>query len=388
MGDGLPQTARWTIERRNLQQLLEALRADGRRLIGPTLREAAIVYDEIEHVEDLPEGWTDRQQGGRYRLERRGDPALFGYAVGPQTWKRWLHPARLPLWRAEREGAGFRVAAAAGDAPRYAFVGVRGCELHAIAIQDRVLMQDGHADPAYRARREAAFVVALNCAEPGGTCFCASMRTGPRVDSGFDLALTELVDDRRHVFVVDTGSERGARLLARVAHRAASADERAAADAVPARAAERMGRALDTDGLSGLLLGNLEHPRWDDVAARCLTCGNCTLVCPTCFCTAVEDRGDLDGRWAERVRRWDSCFTLDFSHLHGGAVRASPRSRYRQWLTHKLATWQAQFGTPGCVGCGRCITWCPVGIDLTEEARALRGGDGARGGNGHGHHRT
>jgi sulfhydrogenase subunit beta (sulfur reductase) len=372
------------IERADFPGLLQALREAGYAVIGPTLRDAAIVYDAIERVEDLPAGWTDRQSAGRYRLERRGDAALFGYAVGPHAWKRFLHPPRLPLWRARRESAGFGVEPAAIDAPRYAFLGVRACELAAIAIQDRVLIGDRYPDPAYRARREAAFLVALECGEAGGTCFCASMRTGPSAESGFDLALTELIDAGRHAFVVRIGSDRGARILERVPHREASDAERAAAAELVARTARRMGRELETERLPERLLRNLEHPRWDDAAARCLACGNCTLVCPTCFCTSVEDTSDLAGGTAERVRRWDSCFTLEFSQLHGGSARASARSRYRQWLTHKLATWVGQFGSQGCVGCGRCITWCPVGIDLTEEASAIRQADGANQGGHHG----
>jgi Fe-S-cluster-containing hydrogenase component 2 len=133
-----------------------------------------------------------------------------------------------------------------------------------------------------------------------------------------------------------------------------------------------MGRELDTDGIKELLYANYDHPRWDQVADRCISCGNCTMVCPTCFCTTVEDTTDLEGEHVERRQLWDSCFTIDYSHIHGGAVRTSTRSRYRQWMTHKLATWWDQFDSSGCVGCGRCITWCPVGIDLTEEALAIR----------------
>jgi formate hydrogenlyase subunit 6/NADH:ubiquinone oxidoreductase subunit I len=142
-----------------------------------------------------------------------------------------------------------------------------------------------------------------------------------------------------------------------------------------ANAAAQMGRVMDTSDIKELLYRNYEHPRWDNVAGRCLTCANCTNVCPTCFCTTVEDVTDLTGQQAERRRRWDSCFTMDFSYIHGGSIRASTKSRYRQWMTHKLATWIDQFGTSGCVGCGRCITWCPVGIDITEEVAAIRAGE-------------
>ncbi len=115
---------------------------------------------------------------------------------------------------------------------------------------------------------------------------------------------------------------------------------------------------------------NLDHPIWDDIAARCLACTNCTLVCPTCFCSTVEDATDLLGT-ATRTRRWDSCFSSDFSNLHGHPVRSSTRSKYRQWMTHKLSYWYDQFGMSGCVGCGRCITWCPVAIDITAEMAQL-----------------
>jgi Fe-S-cluster-containing hydrogenase component 2 len=133
-----------------------------------------------------------------------------------------------------------------------------------------------------------------------------------------------------------------------------------------------MGRSLDIDGLEEAIIRGLEQPRWDDVASRCLACGNCTLVCPTCFCTTMEDWTDLSGASAERRRKWDSCFSMDFSYIYGGHIRRTVRARYRQWLTHKLATWREQFGTAGCVGCGRCIAWCPAGIDITEEARTFR----------------
>ena len=327
---------------------------------------------------DLPVGWTDEQDGGHYRLRRRDDEALFGYAVGPHSWKRYQLPPEVRLWRARlgEDGSLTELVETPPETPRYAFLGARSCELHAMGILDRVLLGGSHPDPADRARRADVFVVAVQCGEAGGTCFCVSMGTGPTADAGFDLALTEVLEDGRHYFVVDVGSERGAEVLAEVPHTPAGDAERGAADAAHGNAAAQMGRELDVTDIKELLYRNYEHPRWDEVADRCLTCGNCTMVCPTCFCTTVEDTTDLAGEQVERHQRWDSCFTVDYSHMHGGAVRGSARSRYRQWMTHKLATWIDQFGTSGCVGCGRCITWCPVGIDITEEARAIRETDG------------
>ena len=361
------------ITRAGLDGLLRALARRGFKVIGPTVRDQAILYEEISSTADLPEGWTDEQEGGTYRLKRRDDGALFGFNVGPNSWKSHLFPPNLTLWKSHRSADGaIHFDEEPLERPRYAFVGVRSCDLAAIGVQDRVFTGDTFTDPDYEARRGEAFIVAVNCGEAGNTCFCVSMETGPRAKRGFDLALTELLDGPEHRFLVEVGSERGAELLAEIEARAAEeADDRAAED-VSDRCASQMGRELDTEGIKELLYRNMEHPRWEEVADRCLSCGNCTLVCPTCFCSTVEDVTDLAGEEAERVREWDSCFTLDHSFIHGGSVRNSPSSRYRQWMTHKLATWIDQFGTSGCVGCGRCITWCPVAIDITEEAAAIR----------------
>ncbi len=364
-------------EREALDQLLHALRQRGFTPVGPTVRQGAIVYEALESTADLPAGWTDVQEGGSYRLERRDDDALFGHNVGPESWKRLLFPPTLALWKARRSAEGeLEVHEDASERPRYALIGVRSCDLHAIAVQDRTFLEGPWGDDDYRARREHAFIVAVNCGQAAATCFCVSMGTGPRAESGFDLALTELLDGGRHRFLVEVGSERGAEVLNEIPSRAAETSDEQAAERAVERAASQMGRSLDTTDIRDLLYRNQEHPRWDEVADRCLTCGNCTMVCPTCFCSSVDDVTDLAGEEATRVRRWESCFSLEHSYVNGGSVRASGKARYRQWMTHKLASWIDQFGTSGCVGCGRCITWCPVAIDITEEAAVIRATDG------------
>ena len=367
------------IEPGALEALVASLRTRGYRVLGPTVRDGAIVYDDLASATELPIGWTDVQEPGSYRLERRDDEAHFGYAVGPHSWKQFLFPPRIRLWKAQRrDGGSLQVEEEPASEERFAFLGVRACELHAIDIQDRVFLGGRYVERDYEARREDTFVIAVNCFEPGGTCFCVSMGTGPKAQAGYDLALTELLDDD-HRLLVEVGSEGGADVLRELPRRPAAETDLRAAEAAVAGAADRMGRTLDTQDLPGLLARTLEHGRWEDVASRCLTCGNCTMVCPTCFCTTVEDATDLAGEEAERVRTWDTCFSVDHSYIHGGAVRPSGRSRYRQWLTHKFGTWHDQFGTSGCVGCGRCITWCPVGIDVTEELAALRVDEGSHG---------
>jgi sulfhydrogenase subunit beta (sulfur reductase) len=359
------------LEFSRFDSLLEGLRARGYRPVGPTRRDGAIVLDELRSAADLPSGWIDEQEPGRYRLAESGSPEAFAHTHGPSSWKRFLHPPALTLWRARL--ADGQLSPGDGAPPRHAFVGVRACDLAAIARLDGVMAAGPLRDAPYVTRREGAFLVAVNCTRAGGTCFCASLGTGPRAQSGFDVALTELVRDGVHLLLAEAGSERGEELLAALPVRPATAEESLAADEAVSAAARGMGKTLETRGLREALLAAYEHPRWDEVARRCLACANCTLVCPTCFCFTIEDTTDLAGEEAARVRRWDSCFGLEFSFIHGGSVRGSPGARYRHWLLHKLATWHDQFGSSGCVGCGRCITWCPVGIDITQEAEAVRG---------------
>jgi len=364
------------IERPALGTLIGALRSRGYRVIGPTVREGRLVHGDILSDADLPAGWRDVQEAGRYRLEHHdGDPAVFGHNVGPVSWKQLFFPDRLPLVRFERDAEGAWAvaggAATAGPQP-LALFGVRACDLAAIAVHDRVLAEGAHPDPHYVERRRDNFVVAVDCAHAGGTCFCVAAATGPAATRGYDVALTEVVDGDEHFFLARTGSERGAEVLDAVPHRDAGDDDVARAIATVARTAAAMQRSMDMEAARTVLLQSLDSRHWDDVASRCLACGNCTLVCPTCFCTAVEDEADLAGAQAQRTRVWDSCFASSHSYIHGGSVRGGTPSRYRQWIVHKLATWVDQFGTAGCVGCGRCITWCPVGIDITAEVAALQ----------------
>jgi len=367
------------IELGSLDKLLSVLKQEGYTTIGPTIREETIVYAEIGSTKDVPAGWTDEQDNGSYRLKKRKDGALFGYVVGPHSWKKFLFPPEERMWSATYGSGGFQVKPEPENPAKFAFIGVRACELHAIAAQDKVFMRGPYANAPYKSRRDNTLIVAVNCTTAGGTCFCVSMNTGPRATAGFDLALTEIVDGGRHYFTVEVGTDTGEEIMEKVTHKDAAKTEEAAAEKAVAKAASNMGRSLDTTNIKELFYGSFNHPRWDAVAKRCLACANCTLVCPTCFCNTVEDRTDLAGKHAERWRMWDSCFVGDFSFIVGGSIRQSTKSRYRQWITHKLAYWIDQFGTSGCVGCGRCITWCPVGIDITEEARAIREGATAGG---------
>jgi len=352
------------LPRAEFGRLFAALEADGRRIIGPTVAEEAIVYDELHDPAQLPVGMTVETAPGAYRLVPSGRDRAFDYAVGPTSWKRFTHPPLVPLTVSRRDGAGVDVQATAPSAPRLAFLGVRACELQALAIQDRAMRAGPLGDVDHAARRDASLVVAMECAVAAETCFCTSMGTGPEVASGADLVLSELDDG----FVVRAASHAGEAILGQLGLAPAAAEQTNAAAEQAREVRRTMGDPVPTVGLPERLRASLDHPRWDVVAERCLACANCTLVCPTCFCTSVSVASDLDGVTGTTERSWDSCFSLGFGRVAGDAnFRPKVKDRYRQWLTHKFSTWWDQFGSSGCVGCGRCIAWCPVGIDIREE---------------------
>jgi ferredoxin len=378
--EGFSTAIRYVIDRDGVQQLVRSLIDDGFAVVGPCIEDAVIVLGPLHSAEDLAVGWSDDQAPGRYRAAPGESGRLLAGAAPAQSWKRYLYPAQELLWRGRRDGESFIADLPAPQDPAYAFMGVRPCDLQAIGVQDRVLAAGRMADPRYAARRERAFIIAADCTQAGGTCFCVSMGSGPEACAGYDLAVTELgggtgaaagADAGEQVrLLIRAGSDRGSAVLARMQLPAAGDGDVARGEAAIAGAAAAMARQMPPH-VREVLQSNLEHRIWDEIGERCLGCGNCTLVCPTCFCCNVEDTTDLSGAVAERRRCWDSCFTIEFSYIHGGSIRRSVGARYRQWITHKLANWWDQFGQSGCVGCGRCITWCPVGIDITAEARGL-----------------
>lgn len=362
----------------HFQHLIDSLISLGYQTIAPTIRDNSIVYQPITKLQDLPVGWIDLQEPALYRLQKNSQPTLFSYTVAANSWKQYLHPPKVRLWQITRKPKSMHFLKDSPPNTKFAFIGVRACELNAISILDTVFLKDKFIDPIYLQNRKDLFIVAVNCARAVNTCFCTSMNTGPKVHDGFDLALTEIIEKGKHFFLVDIHTQKGLQVLQSVPHKIASSKHLTQANIIVENTAKQITKSLDTTNIKDVLYRNLESPSWDEVASRCLTCANCTMVCPTCFCSTVEDSTDLSGDIAERSRRWDSCFTSDFSYIHGGSVRPSTKSRYRQWLVHKLASWLDQFGSSGCVGCGRCIVWCPVGIDITQLVSSIHLEDSLR----------
>jgi ferredoxin len=371
------QPTRW-LDQSKLQSLIDLLRSEGFRVMGPTVDQQAILYDEITSVLQLPQGWSDKQSPALYQISKTPSGSqsqkYFHFNLGPHSWKKYLFPPHAVL---------------AGEQPSnpqtpdppiaqpLAIFGARACELAAIAIQDRVFLSGPYVDSDYALRRNDLFIVAVQCTTAANTCFCSSMNTGPALPNpedhplAFDLALTELILGDQHGFLIQSGSNRGQSLVDQLQTTQATQEMLDARAQTIDQLAANMPRSMPSGNLREPLMARLNHPHWQDIAKRCLSCANCTMVCPTCFCSSVDEVHDLVDDTIVRQRRWDSCFNPDFSHTSGAPVRNTISSRYRQWLTHKLATWHDQFDTSGCVGCGRCITWCPVGIDLTQEVAKL-----------------
>ncbi len=365
-----PETPTWLVQQPAIESLINVLTQSGYRVIGPRIEQHAIVYDDIQSIEDLPQNWCDTQAPGLYQLSpipNQPNKKLFHYNVGPHSWKKFLFPPNSILSPIDNQ---------APPQKPLAILGARACELAAIAIQDRVFINEHYTDSNYELRRKDLFVIAVQCTTLADTCFCSSMNTGPKLpppdNQQFDLALTELPDAS---YLLRVGSQRGQEIATSLFRQhppqPASHNQIESEHQAISHVESNMKRSLPTENLKENLLKQLQNPHWDDVASRCLSCANCTMVCPTCFCSSVDEVHDLTDESIVRQRRWDSCFNPDFSHTSGAPVRNTIRSRYRQWVTHKLATWFDQFGSSGCVGCGRCITWCPVGIDLTAEVAKL-----------------
>ncbi len=355
------------LPKESFQQLLQALQNKGYHILGPVVGDGSIKWGNIERVEDLPLGWKDEQQPGHYRLEQTPSGMFFDIVHGPESLKRQTFAPKEPLLQIEKRNKGFSVQEIAPPSDRVAMIGVRSCDLSGLHIQDRIFLQDQFSDPYYQARRQNLFLVAVNCTRAHATCFCASMGTGPKAESGYDLVLTESDQD----FLIQAGTPEGVEILDSLPLSQATDSRIQNDDARITDCASSQTRSVDQSSLPQSLYDAHDHKRWDNVAARCLACTNCTMVCPTCFCHAVEETPDLNQQTTEHVRVWDSCFTPDHGYIHGKNFRPTIKDRYRMWLTHKMASWIDQFGSSGCVGCGRCITWCPVGIDVTEELHAL-----------------
>lgn len=365
----------WVFSEKQLQALFGLLQKSGYTIIGPRQDQGVIKLLPLTHFNELPRGIHSEQVAGNYTLCTKEDDSFFQWLVGPDSFKRYLHPPRHKLFSVKIDEQDFSIMPQESEEPaeKLAFWGMRSCDLASLAILDRVLLNDMAQDQHYRNKRTGLFIVAASCTTSAASCFCTSMGNGPEPQQGYDILIQEYLKDGKAHHMASSGSAEGKQVLQTLCDVPANQNDITAYSQQIQRNIKQLDcNRLDTAGLAQTLKNASDHPHWDDIAARCISCANCTMVCPTCFCTSTDDRLDLTGEYAERWLNWDSCFNTDFSYIHGGALRPHTQSQYRHWLTHKISTWHDQFGSSGCVGCGRCITWCPVGIDLRNELKILQ----------------
>lgn len=372
------KTNKLWLARQDFCLLFSALESLSYKVVGPVTRNGAIVFDSVTSADDLACGLRDKQQPGSYSLLADDSSRLFSWNTGPQGLKPLLFKPEQTLWRCSEEDAELTFRQAPLITEKTAVIGVRACDLAALALQDKHFLFGPYQDEFYKAQREALLLVAVNCSDSGEQCFCVSTGTGPEAKFYYDLVLDELDDG----FLVQHGSDKGFAVLDRLTLERALPEQCETAKNQLSNAAKNQTKQMPDERQLQSLTGMLADKYWDEIAERCLSCGNCTLVCPTCFCSKQESRSNLlpgnpdnpgnkDAKISEQIRLWDSCFSVEHSHIFGKNIRPDTSARYRQWVIHKLVNWQVQYGRSGCVGCGRCITWCPAAIDLVEEVQKL-----------------
>jgi sulfhydrogenase subunit beta (sulfur reductase) len=241
---------------------------------------------------------------------------------------------------------------------KLALFGLHICDINAIARLDMVLWND----PAYKARRENMLIIGVSCT-PNDKCFCKSVHANvlPNI---CDVFLMQHEKD----YIAYSLTEKGRKLLTSFLFEPTNIEIK------EIKVEYNEQKHIDIHRVGERILKDYENPVWAETAKRCLGCANCTVVCPLCYCYDVVDNTYVHTDEGERVRCWDSCLLLNFARVAGGHnFRKDLKARYRNVYTHKFRTFVDEFGVPSCVGCGRCITFCPAGIDMRETLGKLGG---------------
>ncbi len=336
-----------------LKTLFDQIKSRDYNIIGPKLENSAVRLKNLSDFAEIPYGFGDEQAPGRYRVAENGG----AFRNGPDSPKMLLYPPELLLFTVKPD---LDIEYPSYEFKRTALFGIKPCDLAAIKIMDDV--QGTLGDQYYTRMREKLLLVVENCTEPGETCFCSTMGTGPFATRGFDISYTRLEED---LVLFQPGSDLGVELLSELSLEPASDEVVDRFRAVMTEASKKARAEFSLENLPEILEIGVEAETYRKIAEKCLGCANCNMVCPTCFCFDIVDEPELDGS-AKRIRIWDGCHSYSYGQVAGGHFRKSLHARYRHWVLHKFVYWIRQFGAFGCVGCGRCITWCPAGIDIRQ----------------------
>jgi ferredoxin len=290
---------------------------------------------------------------------------LLEYRNAKESPKSVLFPQREALFRYRAEKGTAELDVPSNAEKGQVLFGIRPCDARGLLLLDKVF-GSGCCDPYYMDKRRNTIVVSLGCAEPNPSCFCLSMGGGPCSSEGSDLLLLDL-DDR---YIAEAVNEKGAALLEDQAFEKSDEKSLSLAKKTKKHAEASMKPVVRKEDLEEELERLFNDPVWKDVAESCLSCGICTYLCPTCHCFDICD--EASGQVGERIRVWDSCqFPLFTEQASGFNPRPTNRERFRQRIMHKLSYLPKSQSMTGCVGCGRCVTECPVNLDIREVMASL-----------------
>jgi sulfhydrogenase subunit beta (sulfur reductase) len=270
-------------------------------------------------------------------------------------------PPMEEMFSFQKDGKDYRIELPASDKSKWLIFGIRPCDAKALAILD-MTFKDAYEDPYYLAKRKQGVLIGLGCTSPYDSCFCTSVGSSPADAANVDLMLTDIGDE----FLVEAITDKGRELIARtsLAQAATKADEARAGETKEA-ASSKVTRKIEAEGITEKLLSCFEDKDyWERVAAKCISCGICTFLCPTCYCFDIND--ELVRNQGERFRSWDSCAFPIYTKMPVENPRQEKWRRLRQKVCHKFEFYPMNFGVIACTGCGRCIRLCPVNWDITQ----------------------
>ncbi len=355
------------LSRNNFQSLIDYLVEQDYSVIAPTIKQDAIHYQPIHHIDEMVCSYHEQSSAGSYQLVKDQSGKYFNWSNGVSCLKPWFFKPHETLWQLNLNKTPPQYQAIIPKEQKKAFIGVRACDLAALQLQDQHFLQDKYLHQQYHANRQQSIFIAVHCAAPSTNCFCTSTEDGPECSQGFDIVMTELESG----FILQGENTFSQKLIDHLPVETVSKQSWQEQDDILKRAKQKIQRAFNPEKVAKKLQQRLHDNIWQDIAEKCLACGNCTLVCPSCFCSKQGDEMPLAGNKVEHIQYWDSCFSEQHSYLGGIVIHQNIADRYKQWINHKLNWWFEQYGRSGCVGCGRCISWCPTGIDFFQQARAL-----------------
>lgn len=338
------------LEKKDMDKFFKKL-SEECRIVGPVRKGSEFIFREVKTADEL----------------------CLDYISTILPPKKFFHSPRETLFLFTKED-GFTFQEAKIEEKIILF-GIHPCDVNAILRLDKIFSED-FEDPYYLGRRKNTIIVALNCIEPRENCFCSSMGTGPYLEKGYDILLTDIGEK----YLVEIGSDVGKSILNGLKLKEARENDFTEKNRRLKIAKGKIKKFVDATNLAEIARANMNNKIWADLAEKgiersfpCLSCGLCSLVCPTCYCYEVYDLIDISLKKGERRRELDSCQLLEYGEVAGGNFRKDRKNRIRHWMMCKFGAAAGGISS-SCVGCGRCIKACPAGIDITKIVRKIRGG--------------